>query len=219
METRNDRRQPNRSRIHQHLLKRVAVLALSTAVLLLLVPRMLVELGLLGPSPEERVASAERALGVARAYGAKPEDAAVRAAEQELATARRLVSEGRGREARGPAGRASAQAVAAQREALVRRDEARRRAKAVVDEIDRRINGLEDLYASVTPGLPKPEVSRLFSRMKRAREASGTLFLAFEEGQHDRLIAEAPKARQVLDETEQELRAARKQPSASVPPP
>jgi hypothetical protein len=210
MATRNDRRQPNRSSIRQHLFKRVAVLALSTAALLLVVPRVLVELGLLGPSPEERVTGAERALGVARAYGALPEDAAVRAAEQELAVARRLVSEGHGREARAAAERAAAQAVAAQREALVRRDEARRRAKAVVDELDRRINDLEDLYTSVTPGLPKAEVSRLFSRMKRAREASGTLFLAFEDGQHDRLMAEAPKAREILLETERELRAARR---------
>jgi len=214
MERRNDRREANRSRIRQHLGKRVAFLALSTAVALLIVPRLLVELGVLGPSPAEGVTAAERALEVARAYGAPPQDGAVRAAEQELAAARRLVSEGRSREARAAAGRAAVQAVAAQREALVRRDEARRRAQAVVDDLDRRINDLEDLYASVTPGLPKAEVSRLFSRMKRAREASGTLFLAFEEGQHDRLVAEAPKAREILQETERELRAARRNPSS-----
>ncbi|HEX6737394.1 MAG TPA: hypothetical protein VF310_03875 [Vicinamibacteria bacterium] len=210
MEDRNDRRQPNRSAIRQHLMKRLAVLALSLAVGLVLGPLLLVELGWLGPTPQERVGAAERALGVARAYGAPADDAAVRAAEQELAAARRLVAEGRRREARAAAGRAQQQAVAAQREALVRRDESRRQAQMVVDDLDRRINDLEELYEAVTPGLPKPEVSRLFSRMKRAREASGTIFLAFEEKQYDRVIAGHAAARQVLEETAGEVKAARR---------
>jgi hypothetical protein len=210
MEIRNERRRVDRSRIRQHLLKRVAVLALSTAAALLVVPLVLVELGVLGPTPAERVSVAERAVAVAQAYGARPDDPPLRAAEQELVEARRLVSERRVREARAAAARAVEQAVEAQRAALTRRDESRRRAQEAIDDLDRRVNGLEELYGQVTPGLPKAEVSRLFSRMKRARETAGLLFLAFEEGRHDQTIAGADAARQVLTETEQELLTVKK---------
>ena len=210
METRNERRRTDRSRIRQHLLKRLAVLALSTAAVLLLVPLVLVELGVLGPSPADRVSVAERAVAVAQAYGARPEDPPLRAAERELAEARRLVGERRGRQAKEAATRAADQAVEAQRAALMRRDDVRRRAQEVVTDLDRRVNALEELYGKVTPGLPKSEVSPLFTRMKRAREAAGLLFLAFEEGRHDAVIAGADAARQVLSETQQELLAVKK---------
>jgi hypothetical protein len=205
---RSERRSADRSRIRQHLLKRVAFLALAAAALLLALPPLLVELGVLGPSPAESLGEAERALAVARAYGARPDDPPVRAAEEELAAVRQRVAEGRGREARQAAARAMDHAVDAQRGALVRRGEARREAQVVVDELDRRVNDLEGLYAAITPGLPKAEVSRLLSRMKRARESSGTLFLAFEEDNHEKVIAGAASARQVLQETEAELKAA-----------
>jgi hypothetical protein len=218
MESRNERRESaNRSRVRQHLLKRLAVLALSLAVALLLIPRLLVELGMLGPTVEDRLAEAERTVGVARSYGAAAQDPAMAAAERELAEARRLLGEGRSREARAAAVRASGEAVAAQREALVRRGELRRQAQVVVADLDRGINALEDLYGEVTPGLPKPEVSRLFTRMKRAREASGTLFLAFEEDQYDRVIAGHAHARAVLQEVGKELREARVSPTAPAP--
>ena len=69
------------------LLRRIAVLALVAAALLLTVPRALYHYGFLGPASAHRVDDARQAVAVARGYGARPDIPAMAAAERELAAA------------------------------------------------------------------------------------------------------------------------------------
>src|SRR5262245_22666933 len=108
------------------LLRRIAILALSLAVGLAVVPRLLTQLGLIGPSVDEEIALASRAVEAALSYGAKPGQIPFDAAMQELHEARELAGRGHGQAARHAARRAEARAIEAQRYALATRDERRR---------------------------------------------------------------------------------------------
>jgi hypothetical protein len=187
------------------LLRRVAVYALALAGALLALPAALTELGVIGPTAEETIDSAGRALYAARVYGAEstPEYAA---AARELDEARKLARAGSERSARHAALRASESAVAAQRAALLRRDDERRRAEAIINDVDKQLNDLESLYDAVTPKVDKPVVSRLLSQMKEARKAGGGLFLAFEQGNYAKVLDDQPAAQAVLTATREALR-------------
>ena len=65
-------------------LKRLTAVALVLAVFLLVAPRLLTEVGVLGPTVEERIAQAAAAIEAARGYGATEELAAFAAARREL---------------------------------------------------------------------------------------------------------------------------------------
>lgn len=192
------------------LLRRLAVLAIFLAVALAAGPPLLRELGLMGPDVEEELASAASALEAAHVYGASEQDSAYQAASRELARARELGHRGKRREARHAAAAARARAVEAQRAALAAREASRRGAQLVVDKVDKLLNELEDVYAEVTPGLEKPTVSRLLSLMKNARQTGGVLYLAYEQGQYDKVIQEEKGAIDALLSVQRELRAARR---------
>src|SRR5262245_49183818 len=65
-----ERRKPERRRVAVLLLRRIAIAAIAASLLLWLGPRVLTELGLLGPSVEEHIAAADRTLRAAESYGA-----------------------------------------------------------------------------------------------------------------------------------------------------
>jgi hypothetical protein len=200
-----ERRKPERRRVAVLLLRRIAIVAVVVSLLLWLAPRVLTELGVLGPSAEDRIAAAERTLRAAESYGASPATRGYAAAGQALADARSQLAAGRQRDARRQARRATDLAIAVQRQALVETEQRRRRAEALVQEFDARINALEDRFDRVTPGLPKPAVSALVSRMKEARQAAGAVFLAWEKGQPDRVLAGEAAARKAVEEAAREL--------------
>src|SRR5712691_936827 len=99
MSSRVERRRPDRHLVALRLLRRIAILALVLSAGLWIVPRVLTELGVLGPTPQERVEEVERALAVARAYGgaALPD---FKRAEQERDRVRERARAGKRREAR-----------------------------------------------------------------------------------------------------------------------
>ena len=105
-------------------LRRLAVLALLVAVLLLVLPRLLTELGVLGPTAEELMGSATAAVEAARSYGATEDLPSFVAAQKELHDARRLLQAGRKHDARKAARRTTEKAVLAQRDGLIHRDRA-----------------------------------------------------------------------------------------------
>jgi hypothetical protein len=187
------------------LLRRVASLAAVGALLVVALPLALTWAGLLGASPQEDIAGAERALEAARAYGAGPEQASYKAGAEELARARSLLAGGEAREARRAAARARALGIEAQRVALGTRESSRRRAQAAADEIDGLLNELEALFDQNTRGLAPAEQSRLFSLMKEARQAGGGLMLAFNQGQFERVLEQEAACRQVLEDTRRQL--------------
>ena len=180
------------------------------AALLLVVPRVLTELGVLGEDAATAVERAARAVEAARAYGATAEMPAMREAEQRLQSARDLVRRGEKREARRAAAAAAADAVEAQRAALVARQEEHRRAEAIVDDVERRLDDLEDSYGAVTTGLDKTAVAPLFSLMKAARAAGGGLTLAYEQGDYAKVLRDQPAAVQVIESTRTTLRSAKR---------
>jgi hypothetical protein len=189
-------------------LRRLALAAIAAAVVLLVAPRLLGRLGVVGPRPAELVESASRSLEAARSYGAGQELAAFRAAEVELEKARRLLAEGARGGARKAALAATEQAIAAQRQALARREDERRAGQAVVDDVDRRLNQLETIYAQVTPRLDKAATNRLLARMKEARQAGAGLILAYEQGNYRKVMADEAEVREGLDGVRTELLAA-----------
>jgi hypothetical protein len=190
-----------------HLLRRIAVLALVLTVVLGVGWRLATELGLLGPSVDEVISSASNALEAARVYGADASLPEVQAAERELQGAREHAQKGEGREARRAAARATEHAVAAQRVALGRFSDERRRAEAVVSEIDRLVNDLEEIYSEVTPGLPRAEVDRLVSLMKSARRTGASLVLAYEQGRYQEVLEGEDTTRVALLAAQEKLRA------------
>jgi hypothetical protein len=191
-------------------LRRIAFAAIALAALLLVVPRVLRNVGVIGPRPAELVESAASSLEAARTYGAGEELAAYRAAQVELERARRLLAEGDGSKARKAALVATDQAITAQRQALARREDERRAGQAVVDEVDRRLNALEELYAQVTPNLDKPATSRLLARMKETRQAGAGLILAYEQGNYRKVMSDEEAVRASLDGMRSDLLAARR---------
>jgi hypothetical protein len=192
------------------LLRRLALLALLAAAALTLGPPLLRELGLMGGGPQAALDAAARGVEAARAYGGRDDDPPLAAALAELGRAKQLLADGEGRRARKAAEGARARAVEAQRLALARREELRRRAEKVVLGLDRRINDLEDLYGQVTPGLDRVTVSRLLGVMKEARAAAAALFLAYEQGNHSRVVEDEAAALEVLGAARKQLEAARK---------
>ncbi len=207
-----ERRPPERHRHTMWLLRRLAAACLLVALGLLVVPRLLVRYGLAGPRTEDVLRGAEQALEAARTYGGGPDLAAYNQAERELAEARRLLADGRAHPARRAAQRAAAQAIEAQKAAIARSQDARRRAAVVLEDLDRRVEELEGLFDEVKPGLAKPEVSRLFSSMKDAREAAAILTVAFQDERYDLVLDEEASAREVLESVREELTAARARP-------
>jgi len=205
-----DRRRPDRRAFVILLLRRVAIYALTAAVLIWVVPRLLVEFGVVGPSPEETIATSERALEAARTYGATPDIPAFAAAEKELDRARSLAAQNHGREARHASKHAQQLAVEAQRQALVRRDETRHHAEHIYDDLDRQVNDLEKLYSSVTPSLDKKQVGELLSQMKATRVVTGAVFLAHEREDFQGVVDGEAKAHAAVAQMRSRLEAARR---------
>ncbi len=204
-----DRRRPDRRLFVIVLLRRVAIYALTIAVLIWAVPRLLIEFGVIGPTPDETIAAADRALEAARTYGATPDIPSFAAAQKELDRARALAAENHGRDARHASKHAQNLAVEAQRQALVRKDEIRHQAELIYNDLDRQVNELEKLYSSVTPGLPKREVSELLSLMKATRVVTGAVFLAYEREDYQGVVDGNAKARAAVAQMRSRLEAAR----------
>jgi hypothetical protein len=209
MESQLERRRPDRHLVAVRLMRRIAVLALVLSAVLGLGPWALRELGVLGPRPEDSIETANRAISIARTYGAAslPD---FQKAEHERDRARELARSGQGREARHAAERAQAFATEAQKQALVQRSDAQQRAQVVYNDLDRQINDLERLYSAAAPGLEKEQVSELLSLMKLTRQSAGTVFLAYEQQDWNGVLGGEAHARQVIAGTRRALQAARK---------
>jgi hypothetical protein len=199
------------------LLRRASLYFAVLAVLLLVVPRLLRELGVTGPSVEEEIQRAANAVDAARTYGAVAGEPAFEEAGREAERARELLQGGKARDARRAARRAEARAVDAQRVALARREETRRQAERVVLDVDRRLNELADLHTDASARLPREEASRLFSLMKDARQAGATLFLDYEEEKYREVVEEAPRVLGVLGSVADGLKAAGGRPAGNGP--
>lgn len=182
------------------VLRRLSGYALVAIVLLWVVPPVLRHFGLIGPSIEQQIDGAQRALDAARVYGADERLASFRTAQADLERARLDMARGQRRAAHVAAEEARAHAIDAQRLALAERDELRRRATGVVDEIDRELNALETLYDRVTRDADKATSVRLLSLMKATRQTGAKLFLAYEQGDHRKVVAEADQTLATLAE-------------------
>jgi hypothetical protein len=190
-----------------HFLRRVALFALILAVLAAFGTRLLRELGVVGPRVSDVIAGAERSIEAARHYGADDSMVSLQEASRQLQEARLLAGNGEGRRARHAAAAASELGIVAQRQALARRELQRRQAEQITVEIDKLLNGLDELYAHTSPGLSKEASGELLSRLKVARQTGAALILAFEQGNYARVIAEETVARKVLEATRQEMKA------------
>ena len=210
MDDRVERRRPDRHQFALVLLRRIAVLALVLSVALWAVPRLLVEFGVLGPTAQERIDEAGRAIATARAYGGGAGLAPLKAAEDEVARARGLAQQGREREARHAARRATTSAIEAQKIVLMAHNEARQKAETAYNDLDRQINDLEKLYAEVTPGLEKEQTAQLLSLMKVTRQSTGQLFLAYEQQDYGTALERELPARQAVASARKTLESARK---------
>ena len=208
MDTRVERRRPDRHLVAVRLLRGIAVAALLSSLLLWIVPRVLTELGVLGPSPQEYVDEADRAINVARTYGAVSLTV-FQKAEHERDRARDLVKAGRGREARRAAEQAMAYAIEAQKQALVRRSDAQLKAEAVYTDLDRQINDLEKLYTEVAPGVEKVRLGQLLSLMKATRQSAGVVFLAYEQQDWNGVLKGETRARAQIEIMRRALESAR----------
>jgi hypothetical protein len=193
-----------------HFLRRVALVALILAVLAVVGPRVLRELGMIGPRVPEAIAAAERSIEAARHYGADDSMVTLQEASRYLQEARVLADRGEGRRAHHAAAAAAAQAIVAQRQALARREQQRRQAEEITHEIDKLLNGLDELYAHTSPGLSKAAAGELLSRLKSTRQNGAALLLAFEQGNYARVIAGEPATRKVLEAFREEMEAARR---------
>jgi hypothetical protein len=190
-------------------MRRIAVLAIVLSAGLWIVPRVLTELGLIGPSPEDGVATADRALAVARTYGAVSLPI-YQQAEHERDRARELVRTGPAREARRAAEQATALAIEAQKQALVRRSDTQERAQVVYTDLDKQINDLEKLYSATAPGLEKKQVGELLSLMKITRQSAGVVFLAYEQKDWNGVLGGEARAREVIAGTRHALESAKR---------
>jgi hypothetical protein len=209
MSSQVERRRPDRHLVALRLMRRIAILALVISAALWIVPRVLTELGMMGPTPEEGVANADRALGAARTYGAASLPV-FQKAEHERDRARELAQSGHTREARRAAEEATALATEAQKQALVRRSDAQERAQVVYTDLDKQINDLEKLYSATAPGLEKQQVGELLSLMKVTRQSAGVVFLAYEQKDWAGVLGGEARAREVIAGTRQALQSARR---------
>jgi hypothetical protein len=205
-----ERRRPDRRTFIILLLRRLTIYALTASILIWAVPRLLVEFGVIGPSPDETIAAAERALEAARTYGATPDMPSFVAAQKELERARSLAAQSHGRDARHASKHAQDLAIEAQRLALVRRDERHHQAELIYNDLDRQVNELEKLYSSVTPSLDKQQVGELLSLMKATRVVTGAVFLAHEREDFEGVVDGEAKARAAVAQMKSRLEAARR---------
>jgi len=143
----------------------------------------------------------------ARYYGADDAMPALQEATRHLREARVFAGRGQARKARHAAAAASVQAIVAQRQALARREQQRRQAEAISREIDKLLNGLEEVYARISPGLGKAAAAQQLSRLKSARQTGATLILAFEQGNYPRVVAEESATRKALEAVREEMNA------------
>jgi hypothetical protein len=194
MDTRVERRRPDRHLIALRLMRRIAIFALVASALLWVVPRVLTELGVMGPRPEQCIETADRALTVARSYGAASLPV-FQKAEHERDRARELVT---------------TLATEAQKQALVLRSDAQERAEVVYTDLDKQINDLEKLYSATAPGLEKEEVGQLLSLMKITRQSAGVVFLAYEQKDWNGVLSGEAHAREVIAGTRQALKSAQR---------
>jgi hypothetical protein len=197
MDERVERRSPDRQRFVLRFLRRIALAALLIAFALWAVPRLLVEAGVLGPTAAERIDEAARAVAIARTYGGSG-GPALKAAEAGLERARLHAAAGDERAARKEAVSAAASAILAQKAALVERSDREARAEAVYDALEGEVNALEKLYGEVTPGLARARVGELLSMMKATRQATGAVFLAYEQEDYAAVIEREPRAREAV---------------------
>jgi hypothetical protein len=197
-----------------HFLRRVALFALILAVLAAVGPRVLRELGVIGPRPPEVIAAAERSIEAARHYGADDSMTALQEANRHLQEARALAEHGEGRRARHAAAAASQWAIVSQRQALARREQQRRQAEEITRQIDKLLNTLDELYAHTSPALSKGAAGDLLSRLKATRQIGAALILAFEQGNYARVIAEETVTRKALEAFREEMKAAGRPDSA-----
>jgi len=209
MDTRVERRRPDRHLVALRLMRRIAILALVLSAVLWIGPRVLMELGMLGPSPEESIAVADRAITVARTYGAVSLPV-YKEAVAERDRARGLVRTAPAREVRRAAEHALALATEAQKQALVRRSESQQRAEVVYTDLDKQINDLEKLYSSTAPGLEKEQVGELLTLMKVTRQSAGVVFLAYEQKDWNGVLGGEAHAREVIAGTRHALESARR---------
>jgi hypothetical protein len=208
MDRPSDRRSPERQPHTLQLLRRLSALALALTLLLLIAPRLLGYFGLIGPTAGDRIAEAERTMRTAASYGARPEWPPMAEARKELETAQKLAAAGDHRAARGAALRATQRASEAQARALVGEGETRRRARAVVDDLDGQVNELEDMYEAVPGDLARERRSALLKSMREARKAAAAVFLANDENRFADALAREQEARRALAETRRALEAA-----------
>ena len=204
-----ERRRPDRHLVALRLMRRIAILALVISAALWIGPRVLTELGMMGPSPEECITSADRALAAARTYGAASLPI-FQKAEHERDRARELARTGHAREARRAAEEAMALATEAQKQALVRRSDSQQRAEVVYTDLDKQINDLEKLYSATAPGLAKQQVGELLSLMKITRQSAGVVFLAYEQKDWAGVLGGEARAREVIAGTRQALQTVRR---------
>jgi hypothetical protein len=209
METRVERRRPDRHLVALRLLKGISITALVVSAALWVVPPVLTEFGVIGPRPEEAVQNADRAITVARTYGAAnlPD---FQKAEHERDRARQLAAAGQGREARKAAEKATEFAIDAQKQALVRRSDVQQKAFVAYNDLDKQINDLEKLYGTVTPGLEKAQVGQLLTLMKVTRQSAGTVFLAYEKQDWNGVLGGESNARDVIAGTRKALESAKR---------
>jgi len=191
-------------------LRRLALLAVVLAAVLLAGPRVLREFGLVGGGTRAALTQAERAVEVARAYGAQPDDPAFRTAQAELKDARELAQRGERRRARQAAEAARDRAIEAQRYALAHRNDLRRRAERIVGEIDQRLNQLEELYGRRAKELDQPAIDDMLGVMRTARQTGAAVMLDQEQGSYDRVVAAEAETLKALDEAREHILAERK---------
>lgn len=210
MEARPERRRPDREAFVLRFLRRIAILALVIALALWGAPRVLVWMGLLGPTADQKIDEAAHAVAAARSYGATEALAPLIAAEQGLARARALAASGDERAARRAAQAGADSAIEAQKLALVARSEVRRKAEAVYNDLDREINDLEKLYDATVPGLEREQTAQLLSLMKVTRQSTGLLFLAYEKQDYGTVVEGEHRAREVIAQTRSRLKSAKR---------
>ncbi len=189
-------------------LRRLAWLILVAAVALALLFRVLPALGILGPNAEALIAAATDAVETAREYGAGGDEEPLKTALARIEQARAQLAAGETLSARRTALRARTEAIEAQRAALVRRQETRRLARKAVDEIDEILNGLEELHSQATRGADRAALSRLLPVMRRARATGASLFLAYDQGNYARVLAEEGAVKGALESARKDLEAA-----------
>ena len=209
MDTHVERRRPDRHLVALRLMRRIAILALVLAAGLWIVPRVLTELGLIGPSPEDCVANADRASPWRVPTGRHRSPSTSRRSTSATARAR-LVRNGPAREARRAAEQATTLAIEAQKQALVRRQDTQERAEVVYTDLDKQINELEKLYSATAPGLEKEQVGELLSLMKVTRQSAGVVFLAYEQKDWNGVLGGEARAREVIAGTRQALQSAKR---------